>query len=214
MVHRRVSFLVDILFPKLCVVCKQEGEWLCLQCLQAESDQSQIRSFLVAPGAGLDSLIFLSEYGDNPISELARLLKYQFAMDVLSDLESLMRKKIFSFDLAGYALVPVPLHPRRYRERGFNQAEAIANICSRIYDVPMAHMLRRNIYTKQQAKLSGLERMQNTKGAFSFESKRKVPEKVILIDDIFTTGSTMGECALVLRDAGVREVHGLVLAKG
>jgi ComF family protein len=214
MVNRRGEFLVDILFPKFCVACRREGEWLCFQCLQLELDMPQTRGFSVVPGAGLDSLIFLSEYGNNPISELARLLKYQFAIDTLSDLENIIRKKISSFDLAEYVLVPVPLHPRRYRERGFNQAEAIANVCSRVCGAPVAHMLHRNIYTKQQAKLSGLERMQNTKGAFRFEDIGKAPEKVILVDDIFTTGSTMGECALVLRGAGVREVRGLVLAKG
>jgi predicted amidophosphoribosyltransferase len=104
--------------------------------------------------------------------------------------------------------------PADIASAGFNQAEAIANVCSRVCGAPVAHMLHRNIYTKQQAKLSGLERVQNTKGAFRFEDIGKAPEKVILVDDIFTTGSTMGECALVLRGAGVREVRGLVLAKG
>lgn len=127
--------------------------------------------------------------------------------DALDD-ERLQRR---AFDL----IVPVPLHSTRLRERGFNQAEELARLLSRHCGVPMADALKRTRYTTTQTRLDRHERMENLRGAFCLRQSAAVQNRhLLLVDDVFTTGSTVDECARILREAGAASVRVATVARG
>jgi len=111
--------------------------------------------------------------------------------------------------------MPVPLHKKRLRLRGFNQALLLAHGVSLRFRIPLNYdNLVRTRYTRPQVELSGRERAENVRGAFDLIRSAEVCEKkILLIDDVFTTGATMNECAKVLKDAGARSVTVLTLAR-
>ncbi|HEX8076998.1 MAG TPA: phosphoribosyltransferase family protein, partial [Chthoniobacterales bacterium] len=114
------------------------------------------------------------------------------------------------FDL----IVPVPLHPARERERGFNQAALLAEILAAGISVPVRPVLERTRYTTTQTAYDRAERMENLHGAFRLRKNRDVRDlRVLLIDDVLTTGSTLSECARVLKAAGAHAVHGATAAR-
>lgn len=111
----------------------------------------------------------------------------------------------------------VPLHPARFARRGYNQAEILAEVVSQRLKIPSLNLLRKVKNTKRQVGMVGRKRRQNLKGVFRIRNSKK-PEikgkKIIIIDDIATTGATLNECAKVLKEAGAKEVWGLVIALG
>jgi competence protein ComFC len=113
------------------------------------------------------------------------------------------------------ALVPVPLHPARLRERGFNQADALAETLSRRTHLSILRCIERRRYTNTQTRFDRLERMQNLRNAFAMRKNSDVRGKhLVLLDDVLTTGSTLHECALVLRTAGAESVRAITIARG
>ncbi len=111
-------------------------------------------------------------------------------------------------------IVPVPLHPARLRERGFNQAQLLGKIMSAKINVPVLPALERIRYTTTQTAFDRLDRMENLRNAFRLRKKIGVRDsRVLLVDDILTTGSTLSECARVLRTAGARSVHAITAAR-
>jgi ComF family protein len=112
------------------------------------------------------------------------------------------------------ALVPVPLHPRRKRERGFNQAQSLCELLSQRAGLPLWPALERVRYTESQTRFSRAERLQNIRGAFRCAAPWPIEDaRLLLVDDIFTTGSTVDECARVLRRAGAASVRVLTVAR-
>ena len=113
-------------------------------------------------------------------------------------------------------IVPVPLHPRRQRQRGFNQSALLAKELGKYIGVPVnERALIRKKYTPAQAGLNKFQRMQNLQGAFEVREIEAVRGKsVLLVDDVFTTGSTVDECSRALLQAGVQRVYVLTLATG
>lgn len=112
-------------------------------------------------------------------------------------------------------LVPVPLHPRRLRERGFNQAELLARRLGRAWDLPVATgILRRRVATAPQTELAAAERRRNVRDAFVLRRPERVRDRrLILVDDIMTTGATAGECAACLRRGGAASVVVVTVAR-
>jgi ComF family protein len=112
-------------------------------------------------------------------------------------------------------LIPVPLHPARMRERGFNQSSEIARHLSRIVGVALArHWLLRTRPTKVQAGLTRRERRRNVSGAFEMSKSAEVRGRAVLvIDDVFTTGATLNECARILRESGAARIAVLTIAR-
>jgi ComF family protein len=110
-------------------------------------------------------------------------------------------------------VVPVPLHRRRLRQRGFNQADDLARGLGR----PIVRALRRSRPTRAQVELPAAERQSNVAGAFSLAHRRSASHitgsTVVLIDDVATTGATLEACAVVLRSAGAREMRALTAAR-
>ena len=112
------------------------------------------------------------------------------------------------------ALVPVPLHPRRRRERGFNQAESLCRLLGKRTGLPTWNALRRVRFTEPQARLGRDERLENLRGAFATARRRPVSgAHLLLVDDVFTTGTTVDECARTLRQAGAASVRVLTVAR-
>jgi ComF family protein len=128
-----------------------------------------------------------------------------------------MAKRMESFFSDGtyQYMVPVPLHPRRLRKRGFNQALVLARILSRTYHIPLdRNNLVRTRWTQSQVGLSERERKDNVRGAFAvLQSARIARRTILLLDDIYTSGSTVDECSKVLINAGARKVDVLTLAR-
>lgn len=113
------------------------------------------------------------------------------------------------------ALVPVPLHPRRKRERGFNQAAELARLAAARRGLVVEELLRRTRYTSTQTRHDRRDRIENLRGAFAVARGARVTGRhLVLIDDVFTTGATVDECALVLRRAGAASVRVATVARG
>ncbi len=155
-------------------------------------------------------------------------MKYKFITDLAEELIALSFKH-FPPDFhsegiprrgqpqASDILVPVPLHPRRQRWRGFNQAELLGKILAERFKWQVQpKILVRHKHTKPQVGLKGKDRKKNIRGAFKIDenSKFKISKaKFIVFDDVWTTGSTLRECGQVLKRAGAKEIWGLTLAR-
>ncbi len=113
-------------------------------------------------------------------------------------------------------LVPIPVHPSRRRQRGFNQAEELARRLGKRWNMPVNQtLLRRNKKTLPQRELNPKERLENLRAAFEIGTVTgRVPQTVLLVDDIYTTGSTMEACTRVLKAAGVKRVYFLTICTG
>lgn len=113
------------------------------------------------------------------------------------------------------ALIPVPLHPMRQRERGYNQAQLLAELLAGDYHFPLLHNLRRARYTQTQTSFDRSERMENLHDAFLVSDNAAVKNKnLVLVDDVLTTGSTLNECARTLLQAGAASVRAICVARG
>lgn len=113
-----------------------------------------------------------------------------------------------------HAIVPVPLHPARGRERGFNQAGVIAALLGKRLSIPVREALMRVRYTTTQTAFDRAERIENLRGAFRLRDAASAKGlRVLLVDDVLTTGSTLNECARVLKAAGALSVHAVTAAR-
>jgi ComF family protein len=151
---------------------------------------------------------------EGPLREAIHVYKYRPVKSLGKPLAAWMAEQVrmtAHLDLA----VPVPLHRKRLRHRGFNQALILAHGISQRFSVPLLFdNLMRLRSTRPQVELSSHERMENVKGAFGLVRPSEVREKrVLLIDDVFTTGATMNECARVLKEAGAASVTVQTLAR-
>lgn len=133
--------------------------------------------------------------------------------------ESLIQQEIFqkayqSPPAGGSILVPIPLHPKRLKKRGYNHAQLLAEGLSRSLKLDLVEALQRTKETKSQFGLKLQDRRENLKNAFVFDKKHPVSnENIFLVDDILTTGSTLLEGARVLKKHGAKKVWGLTLAR-
>ena len=130
------------------------------------------------------------------------------------DFASMLADCYSDYQLTGDVIVPVPLHNSRYRERGYNQAALLAKGLSRLIGTPVNNKtLVRHRITKTQMTLNAAERKINVSNAFTCQSTALRGKKVLLIDDVCTTGATLDACAQALKQAGVCAVYGLTLAR-
>lgn len=142
------------------------------------------------------------------MKEIIHALKYERRQSITPRLGALMRECGSGVLVGADVVVPVPLHPRREYERGFNQAEDLAHHLG----LPVARLLKRVRHTHSQIDLPKHQRQQNVNGAFGL-AMRAPHEVVVLVDDVSTTGSTLEACGKVLKEAGVREVRALTAAR-
>lgn len=141
-------------------------------------------------------------------------LKYNNRKAVSAILGKILADGFQRFNLTADVLVPVTLHPVRLRKRGYNQSELLARELGHLLDIPVnSSTLQRVRDTKSQMKLGANERHQNVKNAFVCRDERLSGQKIMLIDDVCTTGSTLDACADALKHSGAVSVWGLTLAK-
>jgi len=213
------NFFLDIIFPKYCLDCGEEGEYWCEQCRQ-KPVRPWLGSFDIY-NAYFDDIIFAGDYEDEIIAALLKNLKYKFAKE-LAPLagylaakrleEKIKKKNIFGKHFFKACIVPVPLSKKRQTWRGFNQADLISQFVANYFNLKYEPCLMRIKHKKAQAKLAEHERLLNMANCFQLISP--APKRVILIDDVVTTGATINECAKVLKANGTKEVMVLAVAKG
>jgi ComF family protein len=147
------------------------------------------------------------------MKEIIHALKYERRRSIAPRLGALMRDCGAPLLRDADVVVPVPLHPRREFQRGFNQADDLA----RQLGLPVAPLLTRVVFTRSQIELPAGERHENVRNAFAFRpapgSRLPVPGCVVLVDDVATTGATLDACATVLKRSGVKEVRALTAAR-
>lgn len=154
-----------------------------------------------------------------PVSGLITAFKYHGRMAIGRQLTALLADTLAArcVDIAlPDLLLPIPLHPGRIRQRGFNQALAMACWLSRRFRIPVDRtLLQRARATGQQAGLSASARQRNLKGAFRVQDNSRLPENmtIALVDDVITTGVTVTEAANALHNAGIRNIHVWALAR-
>ncbi len=174
----------------------------CSKCRDANWEFSSARSAVIARDVVL---------------EVIHRYKYQHAMWFEPFLARLLIDRAGP-EIAGWdCLVPVPLHPTKHREREFNQAERLARCLSRATGLPVnTRLIERRVATRTQTLLTREERLDNVRRAFAARERgvRLNGERVIVIDDVFTTGATTGACAKILRAMGAGEVCVWTVARG
>ena len=213
------GFVFDLLFPKFCLNCQREGNYLCEDC-QSTLLVSGVHQ--KNPTQNLKDLYFALPYQQPLIKNLIKLFKYQpFVKELAIPLTSLI---ITHFqltekspaDFVNFILVPVPSEKKKLKWRGFNQAEEIGKELTKFFRISLLNNVLAKIKeTPSQVELSDEERKENIKGVFTVRNKELIKnKKILLIDDVYTTGSTMEECARVLKTAGAKEIIGIVVARG
>ena len=147
------------------------------------------------------------------MKEIIHALKYERRRSIAAPLGALMRTTGARLLEGADLVVPVPLHPRREYQRGFNQADDLA----RHLGLPVAPLLKRVVHTQSQIELPKEQRRENVKDAFEFrpDPRSPIPDPriVVLVDDVATTGATLDACATVLKRSGVREVRAITAAR-
>ncbi len=169
-----------------------------------------------AQSVALNGLWFFGNYSKDFWQRLIAAFKYQFVRaagwQVSNELKAVLTENPFSFK--DFIVVPIPLHPRRRLWRGFNQSLIIAQGLGLTEQIRIDLVSRRR-YTRPQAKCAKDQRQRNIAGAFLVKADFDWRGRdVLLVDDVYTTGSTMKELAGLLKERGAATVWGLVLAKG
>lgn len=218
----------SLLFPAFCFGCRQEGTYLCPDC-QALLDISSVHNPYT--GEYLDCLYFSVDYKNYLIKKIIKSFKYQpFIKDlsktladlIISHFQLIDNKPDFFLnpenDISNknYILVPVPLDKQKLKKRGFNQAELLAKDMGSYLNFPIKKgCLIKIKKTFPQVGLDNRSRKDNLKSAFAIKEKEAVKNKnILLIDDVFTSGATLNECAKVLKRAGAKQVIGITVARG
>lgn len=230
--HKRfVKIVLDGLFPIRCLGCGAFDYWICPQChttlpLLTEQKCPICKKHTTANGdvcfscnakhlSNLDGIFVASYYHDALLKKSIHYYKYRFAHDIATPLGLLIAQALANSTLpTPDMIIPVPLHKRRLRWRGFNQAEKLAHSID--LQIPInTDILLRVRYTKPQVHTKNkVDRHKNLDNAFSVINAHKIHHKnILLIDDVVTTGTTLETCASALKKAGARNVHCLVLAR-
>ena len=210
--------LAELLYPSRarCLGCGDLGgtggaDWLCGDCRRKLRPRAHTAFSGQWGTDGISKGYFALYYGP-PISGLIRAFKYESVYRCADYLVELMEPVLKTIRADDYdCLVPVPLHYDRQWTRGFNQAEVLARLIGKRLGLPVNTDLKRGVNTRKQAKLRVSQRRENVKKAFytkaSYEGQR-----VLVVDDVLTTGSTVCACAKVLREAGAVDVAALTVA--
>lgn len=230
------SALLDLLFPPRCAGCGRTGAVLCARCFAAiqspttplcprcgrQLSAAATTGVCAACAAGhdprhLDAARACAAY-DGPLRNAVLALKFRGQRRVAQPLGRLLASEVRRAGWQPDVVVPVPLHRDRRRTRGYNQAELLARACARSLGLPCSTaLLVRSRVTRPQVGLSTADRRANVAGAFALAGPRDFTRlagrRVLLVDDVLTTGSTLDAAAEAVRAAGPATVWGLAVAR-
>lgn len=230
-VSQLAGAVVNFVFPPTCANCNNVGALLCATCRSEivllcgpvceqcgrplSTNGSTPRS--LCPACLRDPLnirVRAATLYREPVTRLIHKLKYNQQFALAEPLADLMMEAWPAWPERITAVVPIPLHAKREKERGFNQAAVIAEALARRLDLPVeSRALRRTRYTAPQVSLDARERQTNMQDAFACETNALLGAHVLLIDDVCTTGATLSAAADALRQAGVASVVGYCVAR-
>ena len=218
---------LDLLFPQWCVGCGKEGNFLCHSCYQAlpkitppicprcgkpQHDGISCSS-CISWQAEIDGVRSPFRF-EGVIRQAIHQLKYRNLRALAPLLAKLLSEYLTTNPIPGEILVPVPLHKRKLRERGYNQSQLLARELGKLITLPVVDdCLIRQQYAPPQARTSNVEeRRRNVANTFICRDNRLQDKQVLLIDDVATSGATLNACASALKAAGATSLWGLVLA--
>ncbi len=225
--------ILDILYPRRCPVCGDiiggSGRTICPDCIrklsfvkppickkcgkEIEDESAEFCVDCMRHSHAFEYGIALLNYDETARHSMAQI-KYNNKREYLDFYGTALAARYGRTirRMRADALVPVPVHATRRRTRGFNQAEILARVTGKKLGIPvLPGMLVRNKKTLPQKDLTAAERLKNLSGAFAVGEIPKGIKSVILVDDIYTTGSTIEACAGALRAAGVERVYFVVI---
>lgn len=230
----------DLIFPKFCVGCKKEGLYVCADCksrLQINyypfcpvcKNKIPLNQKCPSHKTALKFCLSPFSYDNVLIKDLIHNFKYNFIKSIGPELSEFMIESIKNSNLLNrfptnkltgqqaneLIIIPVPLHKKRLAWRGFNQSEILAKKISKELNMDIFSGLKRVKNTPPQIDMTDKkQRQENIKNAFTCKKSNKLKYKIaILIDDMVTTGSTLEECARILKKNGAKEVWALTVAK-
>ena len=210
------EFTIDLVYPKSCAGCGRRGQWLCESCERETQpfappwcDSCGVPNRVGCKcHSNTENLAHIRSVGpfEGWLRGAVIQCKYHGEWARISDLATLLAEvcqTLPEFD----AIVPVPLHPVRLRQRGFNQSLLLARGAARTLHAPVEEAVFRTRRTDAQARLSADERLRNVMGAMAVKPGSRIGGRsFLLIDDVITTGSTLAACAHALTQAGARSV--------
>ena len=225
------SNLIDVIAPPRCMGCLRVGDWLCdewfrelkqtpLVCVACRKQQPRGKTCRECRRLmSITGVISVGKYESPLLRRGIHWLKFKGVKGVAKPLASLMISRLaviaplkqLQYDAA---LVPMPLYKRRLSERGFNQSLELCDIIGEALNIPVYDIVERSKKTWTQAKLPDSLRNNNVKDAFKIKTRMSVKPKLIIVDDVTTSGSTLEAVAKLLWAQGVREVWGLTVARG
>ncbi len=219
---------LDFIFPKWCVGCGSAGGFLCSNCRKTlpriaspvcprcgrPQAEASLCSGCIEGLVNLDGIRSPFRF-ENTVRQAVHRLKYDNLRALAKPLAELLHDYVELCPVPGEVLVPVPLHRKRLRERGYNQSGLLARELGRMMGLPVVdNCLTRERHNPPQARTSNVEeRRQNVLDLFSCRDRRLSNKKVILIDDVATSGATLDSCASTLKQSGAASVWALVLAR-
>ncbi len=219
---------LDLLFPQWCVGCGREGAYICRSCRQSLSlITPPVCPRCGRPQAGgvlcpicvntqvvIDGIRSPFVFG-GVIRQAIHELKYRNLRALAAPLAGFLYDYLMAYPVPGEVLVPVPLHRKRWRERGYNQSGLLAQGLGRLIGLPVIDdCLVRQKYALPQARTTSVSgRQSNVAGAFTCGDGRLRGKQVLLIDDVSTSGATLNASAAALKSAGAASVWGLVMAR-
>lgn len=222
------EFTLDLLYPKYCIGCGAGGCYICQRCLR----KLPYLSPLNCPKCGLplgnkafclrcqemswrlDSLHSVFRF-EGLLRQAIHLLKYNNYRALVPVLAEQVHSFLKIIRMKADAIIPVPLHPLRIKERGYNQSSLMARQLGKLTGIPVIEgYLLRTVNTLPQVKTSSREeRINNVRGAFICKNREFKDSNIIVFDDVCTTGATLNACAATLKENLVKSVYGLTLAR-
>lgn len=203
---------LELLFPPRCAGCQRVDTIWCEECQQ----QLDAIPFPARQTRAQGPFAALASSGDHDglLRQALLALKYESATKLAWPLGKRLAALVASLQWKPDFLVPVPLHPSRERERGYNQTRLLGEALAQDLCIPLADdALYRTGNTRAQVGLTRRQRVENVSNAFAVNGSRIKGHDLLLVDDVYTTGATLGECARALTAGGARSVFGLTVTK-
>lgn len=219
---------LDLFFPQKCLGCGKEGSLLCSSCCQSlprivppicprcgrPQSGGVICPACVSWNSELDGIRSPLQF-EGLVRRAIHDLKYNNIRALSKPMSVILKEYLAESLVPGEVLVPVPLHPKRMRERGYNQSALLAYGLGKLAGLPVSDdCLIRTRVTPPQARTASVdERRHNVEKAFACRNQGLSGKRVIVVDDVSTSGATVSACARALKEAGAKSVWALVLAR-